>query len=194
MIALSSFTSLTSEEYLEFEEKSPIKHEYIDGEVYAMAGTTDAHNTIALNFAVIIRNHLRGSGCQVYIADLKARIEKQNRFYYPDLFVTCNPLDRETPTYKSFPKLIIEVLSESTEAFDRGDKFNDYQTLESLEEYVLVNTKNQRLESFRRNSDGLWLFQTYTSIEPTFIISSINLTASFADLYEDVTLEEGNRE
>lgn len=98
--------------------------------------------------------------------------------------------DRETPTYKSFPKLIIEVLSQSTEAFDRGDKFNDYQTLESLQEYVLVNSKNQRVEAFRRNVDGLWLFQTYASSGKTFELQSINLTASFLDLYEDVTLEE----
>ena len=182
--------AIASTEYLELEEKSPIKHEYIDGKVYAIAGTTDTHNTIALNLALIIRNHLRGSDCRVYFADIKARLEQRNRFYYPDLLVTCDPLDRETPTYKSFPKLIIEVLSESTEAFDRGDKFNDYQTLESLQEYILVNSKDQRVETFRRNADGLWLFQTYAASHPTFELQSINLTASFADLYEDVTLEQ----
>lgn len=190
MIALSDRHHLTIPEYLELEEKSPIKHEYINGQVYAMAGTTDVHNTIALNLALLIRNHLRGSDCRAYFADLKVRVEKRNCFYYPDIFVTCDPLERETPTYKSFPKLIIEVLSQSTEAFDRGDKFNDYQTLESLQEYVLVNSKNQRVEAFRRNVDGLWLFQTYTSSGKTFELQSINLTASFLDLYEDVTLEE----
>ena len=189
MIALSDRHPLTIPEYLELEEKSPIKHEYINGQVYAMAGTTDIHNTIALNLALPIRNHLRGSDCRAYFADLKVRVEKRNCFYYPDIFVTCDPFDRETPTYKSFPKLIIEVLSESTEAFDRGDKFNDYQTLESLQEYVLVNSKDQRVETFRRNSDGLWLFQTYTPSHKTFELQSINLTASFIDLYEDVTLE-----
>ncbi len=101
---------------------------YIDGQVYAMAGTTDTHNIIGLNFTFIIRNHLRGSGCRVYFADVKVRLEKRNHFYYPDIIVTCDDRDRETATYKSFPKLIIEVLSDSTEAFDRGDKFNDYQT------------------------------------------------------------------
>ncbi len=190
MIALSDRHPLTIPEYLELEEKSPIKHEYIHGQVYAMVGTTDVHNTIALNLALLIRNHLRGSDCRAYFADLKVRVEKRNCFYYPDIFVTCDPLDRETPTYKSFPKLIIEVLSPSTEAFDRGDKFNDYQTLETLQEYVLVNSKNQRVEAFRRNADGLWLFRTYTSSHKTFELQSINLTASFLDLYEDVTLEE----
>jgi Uma2 family endonuclease len=189
MIALSDSIFFTPEAYLQLEEKSNIKHEYIDGQVYAMAGTTDTHNTIALNLALLIRNHFRGSDCRVYFADIKAHIEKRNRFYYPDIIVTCDPKDRETPTYKRFPKLIIEVLSDSTEAFDRGDKFNDYQTLDSLEEYVLVNTKHQRFETFRRNDEGLWVLQTYTPSDQSFELRSINLTASFPDLYQDVELE-----
>ncbi|MCF2150430.1 Uma2 family endonuclease [Desmonostoc muscorum LEGE 12446] len=189
MIALSDSIFLTAEAYLQLEEKSDIKHEYIDGEVYAMAGTTDTHNTIGLNLALLIRNHFRGSECRVYFADIKAQIEKRNCFYYPDIIVTCDPKDRETSTYKRFPKLIIEVLSQSTEAFDRGDKFNDYQTLDSLEEYVLVNSKHQRFETFRRNDQGLWVLQTYTPDEQTFELRSINLTAPFTDLYEDVELE-----
>ncbi|MBG1264990.1 Uma2 family endonuclease [Nostoc sp. WHI] len=189
MIALSDSIFITPEAYLQLEEKSNIKHEYIDGQVYAMAGTTDTHNTIVGNLFILIRNHFRGSDCRVYFADIKARIEKRNRFYYPDLIVTCDPKDRETSTYKRFPKLIIEVLSDSTEAFDRGDKFNDYQTLDSLEEYVLVNSKHQRIETFRRNDQGLWVLQTYIPTDQTFELQSINLTASFADLYQDVELE-----
>ncbi|MBE9118679.1 Uma2 family endonuclease [Lusitaniella coriacea LEGE 07157] len=189
MIALSDRSKLTPEEYLELEGKSPIKHEYIDGLAYAMAGTTDTHNTIALNLALIIRNGLRGSDCRVYFADVKVRLEQRNRFYYPDIFVTCKPQDREVSTYKRFPKLIVEVLSESTEAFDRGDKFNDYQTLESLQEYVLVNSKDRRVEIFRRNEDGLWLFQTYTATQILFELKSIDITVAFTDLYEDVTLK-----
>jgi Uma2 family endonuclease len=190
MIALSNYNNLTPEEYLQFEEKSPIKHEYIEGQIYAMAGTTDIHNIIGLNFTFIIRNHLRGSDCRVYFADVKVRLEKRNHFYYPDIIVTCDDRDRETATYKRFPKLIIEVLSDSTEAFDRGDKFNDYQTLESLQEYVLVNSKHQRVETFRRGEQGLWILQTYQ--QESFSLQSINLTASFQDLYEDVTLETVN--
>ncbi|MCA2668195.1 MAG: Uma2 family endonuclease, partial [Microcystis sp. M045S2] len=83
MIALSNYNNLTPEEYLQFEEKSPIKHEYIDGQVYAMAGTTDTHNIVAGNIYTIIRNHLRGSDCRVYFADVKVRLEKRNHFYYP---------------------------------------------------------------------------------------------------------------
>jgi Uma2 family endonuclease len=189
MIALSDSVLITPEAYLELEEKSDIKHEYIDGQMYAMAGTTDIHNTIGLNLAFLIRNHLRGSECRVYFADVKAKIEKRNRFYYPDIIVTCDPKDRETSTYKRFTKLIIEVLSNSTEAFERGDKFNDYQTLDSLEEYVLINSKHQRVETFRRNEQGLWVLQTYTPSNQTFELQSVNLTASFTDLYQDVELE-----
>ncbi|WP_420538213.1 Uma2 family endonuclease [Microcystis aeruginosa] len=187
MIALSKYNNFTPEEYFQFEEKSPIKHEYIDGQIYAMAGTTDTHNIVAGNIYTIVRNHLRGSDCRVYFADVKVRLEKRNHFYYPDILVTCDDRDRETATYKSFPKLIIEVLSDSTEAFDRGDKFNDYQTLESLEEYVLVNSKHQRVETFRRGEQGLWILQTYQ--QESFSLQSINLTASLRDLYEDITLE-----
>ena len=187
MIALSKYNNLTPEEYLQFEEKSPIKHEYIDGQIYAMAGTTDTHNIVGGNIYTIVRNHLRGSDCRVYFADVKVRLEKRNHFYYPDILVTCDDRDRETATYKSFPKLIIEVLSDSTEAFDRGDKFNDYQTLGSLEEYVLVNSKHQRVETFRRGEQGLWILQTYQ--QESFSLQSINLTASLRDLYEDITLE-----
>ena len=187
MIALSNYNNLTPEEYLQFEEKSPIKHEYIEGQIYAMAGTTDTHNIVSGNIYTIIRNHLRGSDCRVYFTDVKVRLEKRNHFYYPDIIVTCDNRDRETATYKRFPKLIVEVLSDSTEAFDRGDKFNDYQTLESLEEYVLVNSKHQRVETFRRGEQGLWILQTYQ--QESFSLQSINLTASLRDLYEDITLE-----
>jgi Uma2 family endonuclease len=189
MIALKEKYLLTPEEYLELEESSPIKHEYIDGEVYAMAGTTDSHNTIALNLAILIRNHLRGNPCRVYFADLKTRIEAKKRFYYPDLLVTCDRRDRETPTYKCFPKLIIEVLSDSTEARDRGDKFHDYQTLDSFEEYVLVNSKRQQVEIFRRQETNNWQFSTYHPENPRFTLDSIGLEIAIADLYEDVEFE-----
>lgn len=186
MIALSKPIPLTPEEYLELEEKSAIKHEYINGQIYAMAGTTDTHNIIAGNLFTMIRTHLRGLDCRVYFADIKARIEKRNCFYYPDILVTCDSKDKETRTYKCFPKVIIEVLSDSTEAFDRGDKFNDYQTLESLTEYILVNSKHQRVEIFRRNNSKSWVLQNYTLHDETFEIQSINLIAPFTDIYEDV--------
>ena len=148
MVAFSEQVHFSPEQYLSYEEASPIKHEYRDGEVYAMAGASDAHVTIAGNIFAILRNHLRGSGCRIYISDMKARIDANNRFFYPDVMVTCDDRDQATATYKKFPCLIVEVLSASTEAYDRGDKFADYQSLESLQEYVLINPRRQRIECF----------------------------------------------
>ncbi|MGC1395566.1 MAG: Uma2 family endonuclease [Coleofasciculaceae cyanobacterium] len=187
MIASPQQPYLTPEEYLNIEEQNPIKHEYIDGQIYAMAGASDAHVTIAGNLFALLRSHLRGSGCRVYISDMKARIETLNRFYYPDVMVTCDSRDQETPTYKRFPTLIIEVLSDSTEAFDRGDKFADYQELSSLREYVLINSKRQRIECFRRNDEGLWVLQSYTAEQRLFKLNSINFEGTSEALYEDVT-------
>jgi Uma2 family endonuclease len=189
MIAFPQSTDLSPEEYLHLEEHSDIKHEYIDWQVYAMAGANDAHVTIALNLAALLRNHVRNSGCRVYIADMKVRIQSLNRFYYPDVMVTCDDRDRETLVYKQFPNLIIEVLSDSTEAFDRGDKFADYQQIESLQEYVLINTKRQRVECFRRGDDGLWILQSYTSQQDSYQLQSIDFEGTMAALYEDVSFD-----
>jgi len=187
MIASLQQTHLTPDEYLQLEEQSQVKHEYIDGEVYEMAGALDPHVTITGNLFALLRSHVRGSGCRVYIVDMKARIETLNRFYYPDILVTCDPRDSETPAYKRFPTLIVEVLSDSTEAFDRGDKFIDYQQLETLQEYVLINTKQQRVECFRRNPEALWTFQFYTPTQKTFQLQSIKFEGTLEALYEDVT-------
>ncbi len=186
MVASPQPIYLTPEEYLQMEEKSDVKHEYIDGEIYAMAGALDPHVTIALNLASSLRSHVRGSGCRVYISDMKTQIEKLNRYYYPDVMVTCDERDRETSRFKKFPCLIVEVLSESTEAFDRGDKFADYQLLESLQEYVLINTRRQRVECFRRNSEGFWVLQSYTSEQQSFQLKSVGFEGSMDELYEDV--------
>ncbi|MBD0337064.1 MAG: Uma2 family endonuclease [Cyanobacteria bacterium Co-bin13] len=180
---------LTPDEYLQLEAQSATKHEYIGGHIYAMVGATDAHVTLAGNLFALLRSHVRGTGCRTYISDMKARIEARNRFYYPDVMVTCDPRDQETSNYKRFLKLVVEVLSDSTEAFDRGDKFADYQALESVQEYVLINTRQQRVECFRRNEAGLWVLQYYTLETGTFHLKSVGLSTTLADLYEDVTLE-----
>ena len=192
MIASPDKSYLTPEEYLQLEAASDSKHEYINGEIYAMAGATDTHVTIALNIAVMLRSHLRGSGCRVFISDMKVRIETKNRFYYPDVMVTCETKDRENSTYKQFPRLIIEVLSNSTEAFDRGDKFADYQSLPSLQEYVLINTKKARIECFRRTEEGLWLLQFYELEDSQFKLTSVDFTSKISDVYEEVEFVESS--
>lgn len=188
MVALPD-QSLSVDAYLQLEAKSPIKHEYIDGKVYAIAGASDSHVTIALNLASLLRAHVRGTGCRAYMSDMKACIEARNRFFYPDVMVTCDPRDQETDTYKRFPELVVEVLSKSTEAFDRGDKFAAYQAIDSLQEYMLINTRHQRVEIFRRSEFGLWVVQFYNADDETFTLKSLDFTGTFTELYEDVVLE-----
>ncbi|MGB0564269.1 MAG: Uma2 family endonuclease [Spirulinaceae cyanobacterium] len=186
---IASPQRLSPAEYLALEAQSPVKHEYIRGRVLAMAGTTDTHNVISGNLFVALRSQLRGTACQVYFADIKVRLEQCDCYYYPDLLVTCDADDQNTTTYKRYPKLIVEVLSASTEAFDRGDKFQDYQTSTSLAEYVLVNTKRRQVEVFRRMEGGLWLLQTY--LPPDKIeLRAVGLQISFDELYADVVLSQ----
>ncbi len=190
MITSPQNSYLTIKEYLQLETDSDIKHEYIDGEVYAMAGATDTHVTIAGNIFALLLSHLRGSGCRVYISDMKVKIEAKNCFYYPDILVTCEEKDKENSTFKKFPSLIIEVLSDSTEAFDRGDKFADYQSLPSLQEYVLVNPKKARIECFRRTEGGLWLLQFYELKNEQFELASVDFAGKISDVYEEVVFSE----
>lgn len=189
MIANKSQNYISPEDYLAGEEISPIKHEYIDGQIYAMAGASDAHVTIAGNLFALLRNHVRGTGCRVYMADMKAQIDTANRYYYPDVMVTCDARDRAFQNHKKYPCLIVEVLSPTTEAFDRGDKFADYQQLETLQEYVLISQQRQRLDCFRRNAEGLWVLQFYFPGSEIHL-TSIDFRTSIDALYEDVTFGE----
>jgi len=186
MIANPNTNNIPPEEYLAGEEVSSIKHEYINGQVYAMAGASDAHFTIAGNLFAMLRNYVRGSGCRVYMSDMKAHIETANTFYYPDVMVTCDARDKALVNHKKYPCLIVEVLSDSTEAFDRGDKFANYQQLPTLQEYVLINQKRQRLECFRRNAEGIWVLHTYTQ-DSEIHLASIDFRTSIDSLYEDVS-------
>jgi Uma2 family endonuclease len=187
MIANRQPAYITLEEYLAAEASSEIKHEYQDGYVYAMAGASDAHVTIAGNLFAIIRNHLRGGGCRVYMSDMRVNLATRKSYYYPDVMVTCNPLDRELTHYKQHPCLIIEVLSTSTEAFDRGDKFSDYQQLESLKEYVLVSQTRQRVDYFQLSAQGLWVLQSYY-LGDVLQLTSINCSIPVVDIFEDIEL------
>ncbi|CAD5914650.1 hypothetical protein PA905_26480 [Planktothrix agardhii CCAP 1459/11A] len=177
---------LSPEEYLEVEKNSPIKHEYIQGQIYAMAGASDAHVTITANLLAMLRNHIRGTGCRVYVADMKARIETLNIFYYPDIMVTCDSRDTNFEYFKCYPCLIIEVLSSSTEAFDRGDKFIDYQELETLQEYVLISQNRQRVDCFRGNAEGRWELYSYRGNQE-LELTSVNFSCSLTAVYEDIS-------
>ncbi|PZV17612.1 MAG: hypothetical protein DCF21_09140 [Leptolyngbya sp.] len=186
---VAAFSYVSPEEYLAVEVASPAKHEYRDGEVYAMAGGTDAHVTIALNLWALLRGHLRNRGCRAYALDMKARIEVLNRFYYPDVMVTCDDRDLASSTVKRYPCLVVEVLSDSTEAFDRGDKFTDYRHLDSLQEYVLISQIRQQVEVFRRNVEGLWVLHPYGEGD-CISLANVGWEGAIADFYEEVSFSE----
>ncbi|BAZ13597.1 hypothetical protein NIES4071_54360 [Calothrix sp. NIES-4071] len=180
---------ISPEEYLEGEKVSEIKHEYIDGEVYAMAGASDAHTTIALNLATMLLTNLRGSGCRVFMSDMKAQVHRRSRYYYPDVMVTCDVRDRDSEYSKSHSCLIIEVLSEGTEAKDRGTKFKDYRRSPSLQEYVLISQDTMNVDIFRRNEEGHWVLYSFVKGEEVEF-TSVDFRCDITAIYQDVTLVE----
>lgn len=157
-------TRVSVEAYLEGEKRARVKHEYVAGRVFAMVGVSLAHNRITLNIASALRTHLAGGPCEVYIADVKVRVEAADAFYYPDAVVTCRPAE-EDPYYLRHPCLVVEVLSPATEAIDRREKWLAYQRLESLQEYVLVAQVHREVVVHRRDPDGEWSVDTYTGAE-----------------------------
>ncbi|AFZ46203.1 protein of unknown function DUF820 [Cyanobacterium stanieri PCC 7202] len=186
MIATQPLTDkLSSEQYLKDEEKSLVKREYINGEVYEMAGASSNHITIAGNIFFLLKSHLRGGNCRVYISDMKVRIDHLNVFYYPDVIVTCTEEDKSLNYYKKQPKIIIEVLSDSTESLDRGDKFADYRSIDTLEEYLLISQTKKRLDLFTKKDNNAWELTSFSEGEK-FRLNSINFTCEVTDIYEDI--------
>jgi Uma2 family endonuclease len=195
MIAQSQFPFITPQDYLDWEEKQSLKYEYIDGEVYAMTGGTILHNEIAVNLTTALKNHLRGKGCKVLMADAKVGISETGPFHYPDIMVSCDPRDKKARQIIYHPCLIIEVLSPSTEAFDRGKKFTNYRCLDSLKEYVIISADKINVECYRLKEKGQWELNPY-SLEKTsskkdleIHLSSINFSLPISLIYEDIELE-----
>jgi Uma2 family endonuclease len=177
--------AFTYDDYLEWEQRQPERHEYVRGEVFAMAGTTDRHNEISGNFYTLLRQHLRGTPCRVYVADVKVRVEAADCGFYPDLQVTCAESDRADRLVKRSPVLVVEVLSDSTASFDLGDKFAAYQQLDSLREYVLVDQERIRIHVYRRR-DGEWWVD---NVGPggRLRLDSVELDCPVETLYEDLS-------
>ena len=170
--------------YLDWEAEQPEKHEYLDGEVFAMAGASEAHVTLAGNVFMALRNHLRGGPCSVFISDMKLRVEADNAFFCPDVFVTCAETDRAHSHYKAAPSLVVEVLSPTTSAYDRGAKFAAYRKLPSLREYALVDTERLSIDLFRRDEGGHW--ELYPSEAGDAVeFASVGLSVPMERLYED---------
>lgn len=192
MVASLNSDHMSPEEYLKAEQSSPIKHEYRWGLVYAMAGASNTHVLIAGNLFAMLRNHVRGGGCRAYISDTKVQIESIQTYYYPDVAISCDPRDREFKNFLRHPCLIVEVLSDTTEAFDRGEKFGDYRNLESLQEYVLISQTRKRVECFRRNTEGQWVLYPYNENDEIHL-ASVDFRCAIADVYEDVDFPVSNQ-
>ena len=173
------------EDYLAREARSEIKHEYLGGVLYAMAGSNREHNLISGNLYAAFRSHLRGKRCSAFMADLKVRqqIASEDIFYYPDVVVTCDPRDTDR-NFVRFPVLLIEVLSEGTERTDRREKFLSYIRLETLEEYVLVAQAKMEVTLFRRANN--WQPEVLTKPEQAARFASIDLTLPLPGIYEAV--------
>lgn len=179
-------TFLSPEEYLELEKESDIRHEYVAGDLYAMSGTCKKHNCIALNLAAEFRRRLRGGPCQAHMADIKVRIRlgRVEFFYYPDVMVVCGDRDPGSHHVED-PKLIVEVLSPSTERTDRIEKAMNYRRLATLEEYVLVAQDFAEVTLFRRSES--WLPQRVGSSGTSVEFRSIGLALRLSQIYEGVT-------
>lgn len=188
IVARDNDRSFTPEEYFSWEEKQLERHELIDGRVYAMSGGTQNHSAIKLNVASLIRSHLRGSPCRVFNSDLKVNILNTPNYTYPDLSVTCDDRDREHPLYITYPCLIVEVLSDSTEAYDRGKKFEKYRRNPNLVDYVLVSSDEIAIDIYHKNDAGEWVILSYREGD-IIEFQSINLSLPIEQLYEEIVFE-----
>nr|WP_309691014.1 Uma2 family endonuclease [Armatimonas sp.] len=179
----------TLEEYIAIEEASEMKHEFRNGEIVAMAGASPNHAFILADLVFLIRSQLKSGGCRIASADMRVRMTPTGRYSYPDLVVVCGTLvfDDTKPQALLNPTIIIEVLSESTATYDRGDKFHDYRTLPSLTDYVLVAQDRASVEHYQRQGESdLWLYQAVEGLEATLLIGGLNLSLPLVDVYAQV--------
>jgi len=189
MIATPHPDCMTIAEYLEWEPLQPLRYEYVHGTVIAITGGTIPHNDIALNLYRALYPPVQANSCRINVADVKVEISSTSPYYYPDIIITCDPRDLTARKLLRYPKLIIEVLSPSTEAKDRGDKFAHYRSSPTLQEYVLVESEKIGVECYRRGEGRLWLYYPYTTGD-IITLESINFSVPIELLYENVTVEE----
>lgn len=175
---------LSLDEYLAWENQQPEKNEYYRGEVFAMVGARRAHGCVVANLSRHLGNHLAGTPCRVFIEGMKLQIA-DDAIFYPDLLVTCDKADLATEMIFRAPKLVIEVLSPSTQAYDRGLKFAVYRRLPSLLEYILVDPDARRVEGFRRNEQGQWVLYDMSE-GPALEAASIGCTVPLDQVFDGV--------
>ncbi len=185
MEAVERVEMLSVEDYLAGEQQSAVRHEYVGGTVYAMAGASDEHIAICMNLAFALRTHLKGTPCRVQMSEGKARLRLANEdiFYYPDVMVACDPRDTDR-YFKRYPKVLIEVLSESTEAIDRREKFLSYRQIETLEEYALVAQDKMEATMFRRENH--WQPEVLRKPDQFMRLASLDFALPLSAVYEGV--------
>jgi Uma2 family endonuclease len=177
----------TPEEYFAWEEKQLEKHEYIDGEVYAMSGGSVNHGRIAIKFTAMFDAHLDNSSCITGNSDIKLNIVDINNYTYPDVSVTCDDRDKTTSQYFTYPCLIVEVLSDSTEAYDRGGKFRMYRNNPVLQDYLLVSSTKIEMDLYHKKDTGEWIIINYKEGD-TIELKSINLSVPIEQVYRGLIL------
>ncbi len=178
-------TAMTADEFLAWEATQTERHDFVNGEVFAMAGAEDRHVTVCGNFYMALRQHLAGTPCRTFMADMKVLCEASGSFFYPDVVVTCSATDRADRLVKREPTLIVEVLSPGTAAYDRGEKFAHYRRIPALKELALVDLESRRTDVFRRRADGLWVLHPFDAGADVGL-ASVNLEITSAALFAEV--------
>lgn len=187
-MGLSEIKYITEQEYLSTERLALDKHEYFQGEIFAMSGASMAHNEISSNCIYELKSKLKGKPCRPYGSDFRINIPKNTLYTYPDLSVFCTEpktLDAEQDTATN-PTVIIEILSASTRNYDQGEKFNLYRQIDTLKEYILIDSQAVKVIQHTKNDDNSWLLVEYKSIEDTFTVRSIGVVLSLLNLYDNV--------
>jgi Uma2 family endonuclease len=178
---------MTAEEFLTWEARQQERHEFVDGEVFAMAGAEARHVMTCMNVAFALRQHLSGSPCRTFMSDMKLAAAHGGSFFYPDVFVTCSAADRKDPLVMREPTLIVEVLSPGTAAYDLGEKFARYREIASLREIAFIDLDARRIEVFRRGQDtgAPWTLHSFAH-GADVRLASVDLTITSATLFADV--------
>ncbi len=179
---------LTEEEYLEFERNSEIKHEYFEGKIFATSGASEAHNLIVTNLIAILGLHLKKKPCRVYPSYMRLKIEKTRLYTYPDVMIVCgqDKFDDEHKDMLLNPDVIIEVLSDSTESYDRGKKFENYRKIGSLKEYVLISQNTPKIEKFVRAENYRWIFSATDENITDMPLESVGCMLNLDEVYDKV--------
>jgi Uma2 family endonuclease len=187
-MSTAALSRVTPEEYLALERNAEFKSEYLNGRIIAMTGATLEHAEIVLNLGSELRSRLRSRGCRVFVNDVRAQIASLSGYVYPDVMVVCGEpavLPTRPPTVTN-PNLIIEVLSGSTEEYDRGEKFQAYRDIDSLAEYVLVDSRRIGVERYVKQGDFFVLQSVASDLDASVDLASVGCTLSVRDIYANI--------